>query len=103
MMRHCPNTCGCARFPVSDLSRVAAERRALCGLGAASGALPTEVASLRRICAIGGRHSIGERLAATLGRYAADLSSIVIEHSGHFVPEEAPDAFCEALGRFLAA
>lgn len=64
---------------------------------------PEGEAPRRGICAIGGWSSIGEQRKATLGRYAADLSSVVIADSGHSVPEEAPDALCEALGRFLAA
>ena len=55
------------------------------------------------VLAIGGRHSVGGRLAETLGRHADNPSSLVVEDCGHFVAEEASDEFCDALVRFLTA
>ena len=35
--------------------------------------------------------------------YFAQVTSAVIADSGHFVPEERPEAFAKALREFLAA
>ena len=54
------------------------------------------------VLAIGGRHGVGTKLAEALGKQARNLTAVIAEESGHFVPEEAPDFFCDQVGRFLA-
>ncbi len=54
------------------------------------------------VLAIAGRHGVGMRLAEALRARTDALSEVIVEGSGHFVPEEAPDALCDALLRFLA-
>ncbi|GAB6845345.1 pimeloyl-ACP methyl ester carboxylesterase [Methylorubrum rhodinum] len=55
------------------------------------------------VLTIGGRHSVGDRLAAAMRPRATRLESLVAEGSGHFVAEEEPAFFCEHVGRFLSA
>lgn len=52
---------------------------------------------------IGGRHSVGDRLAAAMQSRATKLESVIAEESGHFVAEEEPAFFCNQLRRFLSA
>lgn len=75
-------------------------------------ALPTDAALVASfgdrkldmpVMTIGGRHSVGDHLAAAMRGHATKLESIVAEESGHFVAEEQPAFFCDRLGRFLAA
>jgi pimeloyl-ACP methyl ester carboxylesterase len=54
------------------------------------------------VLAIGGEHNAGDRLAHALRPVAADLRSAVIRDSGHFVPEEQPQALLAELLPFLA-
>jgi pimeloyl-ACP methyl ester carboxylesterase len=51
-----------------------------------------------RLLAVGGEHSI-PNMGDALRPYFSNISSVVIPDSGHFVPEEQP----EALGRVLTA
>ncbi|MBG0812050.1 alpha/beta hydrolase [Methylosinus sp. H3A] len=53
--------------------------------------------------AIAGRHGVGARLAEALRPQASALSSIIVEESGHFVADEAPEIFWREVERFLAA
>lgn len=55
------------------------------------------------VLAVAGRYGVGPRLAEALRDYTDDLRSVIIEESGHFVAEEAPSAFQQALMRFLTA
>lgn len=55
------------------------------------------------VLAITGRYGVGDKLAASLRDRIQNLNSVVLEDSGHFVAEESPHAFCDALERFLAA
>ena len=55
------------------------------------------------VLAIAGRHGVGNRLAEALRPQASALSSIIVEESGHFVADEAPEVFCREVERFLAA
>jgi pimeloyl-ACP methyl ester carboxylesterase len=55
------------------------------------------------VLAIGGRYGVGEKLADAIGRQARNLTAVIAEDSGHFVPEETPEFFCDRLERFLAA
>jgi pimeloyl-ACP methyl ester carboxylesterase len=55
------------------------------------------------ILAIGGRHGVGTKLADALQGQASNLSAIIAEDSGHFVPEEAPEFFCDQVGKFLTS
>lgn len=54
------------------------------------------------VLAIGGEHNAGDRLARALQPVATDLRSAVITASGHFVPEEQPQALLPELLPFLA-
>ncbi|MGW0082328.1 alpha/beta fold hydrolase [Streptomyces sp. NPDC003393] len=54
------------------------------------------------VLAVGGEHNAGDRLAHALRPVAADLRSAVIRDSGHFVPEEQPQALLAELLPFLA-
>lgn len=55
------------------------------------------------VMTIAGRHGVGTKLADAISRQAGDLTAVIAEDSGHFVAEEAPDFFCDQVGRFLAA
>lgn len=54
------------------------------------------------VLAIAGRHGVGTKLADALGKQASNLTAAIVEDSGHFVAEEAPDFFCDQVERFLA-
>lgn len=54
------------------------------------------------VMAVTGRHGVGTKLAEALASEADPLVQVVIEESGHFVAEEAPDQFFAALDSFLA-
>lgn len=54
------------------------------------------------VLAIAGRHGVGTRLAEALRPRARALSSVIVEESGHFVADEAPEAFWREVERFLA-
>lgn len=53
------------------------------------------------LLAVGGRHNVGTGLAENLRPVAPHLRSAVIEGSGHFVPEERPQALLDELTAFL--
>nr|AAZ23055.1 hypothetical protein [Streptomyces fradiae] len=53
------------------------------------------------LLAVGGQHNAGARLADSLRPVAPHLRAAVIEGSGHFVPEERPDALLDVLTPFL--
>lgn len=53
-----------------------------------------------RLLAVGGEHSI-PNMGDSLGPYFEQVSSVVIRESGHFVPEEQPEALAKALMGFL--
>jgi pimeloyl-ACP methyl ester carboxylesterase len=53
-----------------------------------------------RLLAVGGQHSI-PNMGEALRRYFNDVTSVVIRDSGHFVPEEQPEALAKALKDFL--
>ncbi|MEF3364939.1 alpha/beta hydrolase [Methylocystis sp. 9N] len=55
------------------------------------------------VLAIAGRHGVGERLAEALRPRTTNLRSVIVEDSGHFVADEAPEYFCEQTGGFLSA
>ncbi|OBS52528.1 alpha/beta hydrolase [Methylosinus sp. 3S-1] len=55
------------------------------------------------VMTIAGRHGVGARLEEAARRQARDLTAEIVEDSGHFVAEEAPDFFCDRLARFLSA
>ncbi len=52
------------------------------------------------VLAIAGRHGVGTRLAEALRPRARALSSVIVEESGHFVADEAPEAFWREVERF---
>ena len=53
-----------------------------------------------RLLAVGGQYSI-PTMGESLQPYFKDVRSIVIPDSGHFVPEEQPEALAKALLAFL--
>lgn len=55
------------------------------------------------VLAVGGEHSADTRLADSLNTVAQQLTGAVIPDSGHFVPDECPDAFARELLPFLSA
>ncbi|WP_324614918.1 alpha/beta fold hydrolase [Hyphomicrobium album] len=55
------------------------------------------------VLAITGRFGVGNKLADALKGEADRLTAVVVEDSGHFVAEEAPETFIHELQRFLAA
>jgi pimeloyl-ACP methyl ester carboxylesterase len=54
------------------------------------------------VLAIGGSESSGEGPGTTMRLVADDVQSVVLQGSGHWVAEQAPDALLEALTGFLA-
>jgi len=55
-----------------------------------------------RLLAVGGQYSI-PNMGDSLRPYFEDVTSVVIPNSGHFVPEEQPEALAQALQVFLGA
>jgi pimeloyl-ACP methyl ester carboxylesterase len=55
-----------------------------------------------RLLAVGGQYSI-PNMGESLRPYFTDVKSVVIPDSGHFVPEEQPEALYKALTDFLSA
>jgi len=53
-----------------------------------------------RLLAVGGEHSI-PNMGDSLRPYFKQVKSVVIADSGHFVPEEQPEALAKALLAFL--
>jgi pimeloyl-ACP methyl ester carboxylesterase len=53
-----------------------------------------------RLLAVGGQYSI-PNIGESLRPYFTDVKSVVIPDSGHFVPEEQPEALYKALEDFL--
>jgi pimeloyl-ACP methyl ester carboxylesterase len=55
-----------------------------------------------RLLAVGGQYAI-PNMGDALKPYFQQVTSVVVADSGHFVPEEQPEAFTKALREFLAA
>jgi pimeloyl-ACP methyl ester carboxylesterase len=55
-----------------------------------------------RLLAVGGQYSI-PTMGEALGPYFENVTSVVIPDSGHFVPEEQPEALAKVLKAFLRA
>ncbi|WP_159728126.1 alpha/beta fold hydrolase [Methylosinus sp. Ce-a6] len=55
------------------------------------------------VLAIAGRHGVGPQLAEALAPQARALSSVIVEESGHFVADEAPEVFWREVEGFLGA
>jgi pimeloyl-ACP methyl ester carboxylesterase len=53
-----------------------------------------------RLLAVGGEHSI-PNMGESLRPYFENVTSVVVPDSGHFVPEEQPEALAKALMAFL--
>jgi pimeloyl-ACP methyl ester carboxylesterase len=53
-----------------------------------------------RLLAVGGEHSI-PNMGESLKPYFENVTSVVVADSGHFVPEEQPEALAKALAAFL--
>lgn len=54
------------------------------------------------VLAVGGEFAVGTRLADSLRPTAPQVQTFVVAGSGHFVPEEEPEALLEQLTAFLA-
>jgi pimeloyl-ACP methyl ester carboxylesterase len=54
------------------------------------------------VLAIGGATSRGSAVAADVRRVAGDVTELVVEGCGHYVPEEAPELFTSATLDFFA-
>lgn len=55
------------------------------------------------VLAITGRHGVGPRLAEALAPQARALSGVIVEQSGHFVADEAPEIFWREVEGVLGA
>ncbi|MHC2003410.1 alpha/beta fold hydrolase [Methylobacterium sp. CM6241] len=55
------------------------------------------------VLAITGRYGVGSRLSDALNRESDRLETVIIEESGHFVAEEAPETFQRAVAQFMTA
>ena len=55
------------------------------------------------VLALGAESSLGDFVSQQVGSYAADVQGSVIEGSGHWLPEEAPEVFLERLLEFLGS
>ena len=55
-----------------------------------------------RLLAVGGQYSI-PTMGEALQPYFQNVTSVVIPDSGHFVPEEQPEALAKTLMAFLQA
>lgn len=53
------------------------------------------------VLTISGDHSVGDKLSKALVNETTSLKSIIVENSGHFVAEEAPEIFNVAVINFL--
>lgn len=53
------------------------------------------------VLALGGQFAQGESVARQIEAYAADVQGGIIEGSGHWIPEEAPEVFVARLLEFL--
>jgi pimeloyl-ACP methyl ester carboxylesterase len=54
------------------------------------------------VLVIGGTASIGDQVAEAMKLVADDVQSVIIDGSGHWIAEEAPEEFLAALRDFLA-
>jgi pimeloyl-ACP methyl ester carboxylesterase len=54
------------------------------------------------VLAIGGAHSLGDQVAATMKLAAGNVQALVIPGCAHWVPEETPEETLTALTAFLA-
>lgn len=53
------------------------------------------------VMAISGRHGVAEQLPNALQKEAPTLQAFIVNNSGHFVAEETPTIFNEAVLQFL--
>lgn len=60
-----------------------------------------ETALSMPVLALGAEFSLGEFVAQQVSTYGTDVQGGVIEGSGHWIPEEAPEAFLDTLLTFL--
>ena len=54
------------------------------------------------VLAVGGEHSVGDYLARSLSSVVSHLTEAVIAGSGHYIPDERPEALLATLTPFLA-
>ena len=54
------------------------------------------------VLAVGAAWGYGHSSAQTIRRVATDVHDVLIEDSGHYIPEERPDALANAIAEFLA-
>lgn len=77
--------------PYREVTTSAAQNRALCEQGKLT--LP--------LLAISADQGSIASMAAPLRQFADDVTDITIEHSGHFIPDEQPQALADALAAFF--
>jgi len=53
------------------------------------------------VLAVGGRHAMGTAVADGMASLAADVTPLVLEHSGHYPAEQEPDSVNLAIVQFL--
>ena len=53
------------------------------------------------VLCVGGEYLFGDYAHRVMTHVAPDIRGVVIPGIGHWIPEEAPDAFCDALLAFL--
>ncbi|XSG82493.1 MAG: alpha/beta fold hydrolase [Methyloligella sp. ZOD6] len=53
------------------------------------------------VMTITGEYGVGDTLALSLAGRADDVTNVIFEDCGHFVAEENPEAFAQAVSRFL--
>ena len=53
------------------------------------------------VLAVGGEYAVGSNVERAMRAVTNDVKAIVIENSGHYVPEEAPEALLEVVIPFL--
>ncbi len=54
------------------------------------------------VLAIGARHGVGERVAQGMLAVAGDVTTLFMEGTGHFIPQERPAALAEIIEDFVA-
>jgi pimeloyl-ACP methyl ester carboxylesterase len=93
------------------VDRIAASPDALRGSFGSYRAIDTSIAQNEKrrakrltlpVLAVGGEKGIGEGVVTTMKLVADNVQSAIIQGSGHWVAEEAPEKLLSALGPFLA-
>ncbi|WP_214472667.1 alpha/beta hydrolase [Mesorhizobium sp. dw_380] len=54
------------------------------------------------VLAVGASYGLGRAVAASMGQVAANVSAVLMQDTGHFIPEERPEALSELIDAFLS-